>query len=191
MKNFIEKIKDFLYDATDYVLILVIVVGVVAVIGWRLDILFAKDMDIPSEENKVVITNQDSDKKDENKGMEKDTAATNPDESNKNENSIDDKSQNQQDTTSTESNDNSNNKTTNENVKDTQADAEELITVKIPSGSLPPTIANILLEKGLIENKMEFLIKAQELKLDTKLKSGEFKIKKGIELEELIKLLAK
>lgn len=186
MKNFIEKIKDFLYDAIDYVLILVIVVGVVVVIGWRLDILFAKDMDMPSEENKVVITNNDSNKKYENKDkdIEKDLADNNSNELDKDKNNVDDKSQNSQDTNKEPNN-------SNETKENTQTDTEQIIVVKIPSGSLPPTIANILLEKGLIENKMDFLIKAQELKLDTRLKSGEFKIKKGIELEELIKLLAK
>ncbi len=183
MKNFVEKIKDFLYDATDYVLILVIIVGVAAVIGWRLDILFAKDMDKPgSDHDKSPITDVAIDNKDNN-GTEKDNT-----DSNTNEN-INDETDNKVDE-NIDNNSGNSNADGNANT-DVKTDTEEIITIKIPNGSLPPTIANILLEKGLIENKMEFLMKSQELKLDTRLKSGEYNIKKGTSLEELIRTLAK
>lgn len=185
MKNFVEKIKDFLYDATDYLLILVIIVGVVAVIGWRLDILFAKDMDKPDgDHNKPPITSIASDEKDNDRDIEK-----GDDENIENDDKVDniDEDENKDNT----GNENDQNADKNDEDKDSEPITEEIVIVKIPSGSFPPAIANILLEKGLIENKMDFLIKSQELKLDTKLKSGEFKIKKGIGLEELIKTLAK
>lgn len=188
MKNFVEKIKDFLYDATDYVLILVIIVGVVAVIGWRLDILFAKDMDKPDGEhnNKAPITDVVSNEKDNNKDTEKDNTDDVSDEDGSN-SATDDEDDQKIDNGDTQSNNNDG----NDKTTDSKPNTEEIITVKIPSGSFPPAIANILLDKGLIDNKMDFLIKSQELKLDTKLKSGEFQIKKGISLEELIRILAK
>lgn len=183
MTNFIEKIKDFLYDAIDYVLILVIVIGVAAIIGWRLDILFAKDMDKHSAEDEpnnkpdIVLTDKKQDISKDNSNNEDSTEVVNED--------------NNQDTTENHETDADNTDSENPSNENNPTTSDEIITVKIPSGTLPPTIANILLEKGLIDNKMDFLIKSQELKLDTKLKSGEFQIKKGISLEELIKLLAK
>ncbi len=188
MKNFVEKIKDFLYDATDYVLILVIIVGVAAIIGWRLDILFAKDMDKTGSDNdKAPITDVATDNKDNNNTEKDNTEKDNTD--NKSNENINDITDNKVDE-NTDNNSSNSNADGNVNT-DVKTDTEEIITVKIPNGSLPPTIANILLEKGLIENKMEFLIKSQELKLDTKLKSGEYNIKKGTSLEELIRTLAK
>lgn len=187
MTNFIEKIKDFLYDAIDYVLILVIIVGVAAIIGWRLDILFAKDMDKhDTDYDKTPITDIVENNKDNDNfnDTEKDNTDDNSNQEtdNSNDNEIDENLDN----------DDPNNDNGDKNTDtDVETNTDEIITVKIPSGSLPPTIANILLEKGLIENKMEFLIKSQELKLDTKLKSGEFKINKNISLEDLIKTLAK
>lgn len=43
MKKFNEGLKDFLYDATDYILMGVIIVAVIGIIGWRLDVLFEND----------------------------------------------------------------------------------------------------------------------------------------------------
>ncbi|WIV13855.1 hypothetical protein [Proteiniborus sp. MB09-C3] len=187
MKNFVEKMKDFLYDATDYVLILVIIVGVVAVIGWRLDILFAKDMDKSvADHDKAPIT--DAPSNNDNNHNDDENAAKNDTDDNDSEDSVDNSSE-------AKDNQESNNNGSESDNKDENTDAEtntdEIITFKIPSGSFPPAIANILLEKGLIDNKMDFLIKSQELKLDTKLKSGEFNIKKGTSLEEIIRILAK
>lgn len=194
MRNFTEKIKDFLYDATDYVLILVIIVGVAVIIGWRLDILFAKDMDKHDIDNdKTTITNIVDNDKDSHNDKEKDNIddSTNNDIEDNNVD-IDNNNNNNIDTNDNEVDEGNNDSISdNDTIIDTNPNTEEIITLKIPSGSLPPTIANILLEKGLIDNKMDFLIKSQELKLDTKLKSGEFKIKKGTSLEELIKTLAK
>lgn len=195
MRNFTEKLKDFLYDATDYVLILVIIVGVAVIIGWRLDILFAKDMDKHDIDNdKTTITNIVDNDKDSHNDKEKDNIddSTNNDIEDNNVDIDNNNNNNNIDTNDNEVDEGNNDSISdNDTIIDTNPNTEEIITLKIPSGSLPPTIANILLEKGLIDNKMDFLIKSQELKLDTKLKSGEFKIKKGTSLEELIKTLAK
>ncbi|SCG82956.1 hypothetical protein DW1_1385 [Proteiniborus sp. DW1] len=191
MKNFVEKIKDFLYDATDYLLILVIIVGVVAVIGWRLDILFAKDMDKTDEaHDKPPIVNVTSDKKDNDTDSDKKDNDITDNNDNMDSNDKEDNI-NQDETRDNTDNENDQNTDNNDEDIDSKPDTDEIVIFKIPSGSFPPAIANILLEKGLIDNKMDFLIKSQELKLDTKLKSGEFKIKKGTDLEELIKILAK
>lgn len=184
LKKVVERIKDFLYDAMDYLLILVIVVVVAGVIGWRLDILFAKDMDKSlasytetneddSNRNIKPVENHESDDEDENQ---------NSDENNNTEN--DNEEQNEQ---TSDSNENNNNQQSNNEESKT----DRYITVKIPSGSLPPTIANILVDRGVIKDKWEFLRKSQEMKLDTKLKSGDFEIKENSSVEDVIRLLAK
>lgn len=185
MKNFVEKIKDFLYDATDYLLILVIIVGVAVVIGWRLDILFAKDMDnLDTANEKPPITDiVEKENNDDKENISDDDIENN--------NTDVDTDSGHNDTEQIDNNNDNNEDIDAEPNTDTEPKEKEIVTVKVPSGSLPPTIANLLLEKGLIDNKMDFLIRSQELGLDTKLKSGEFNIEKGIALDELIKILAK
>ena len=58
MKRFFDWLKDFVYDSTDYIIMLLIIVSVVFVIGWRLDVLFADDAtDIPSK-NIIIADNK-------------------------------------------------------------------------------------------------------------------------------------
>jgi len=173
LKKFIEAIKDFLYDAVDYLLMFAIVLVVAGVIGWRLDILFAKDMDktpISQEETEIKDTYEEAteDIKDNTENTDDEVAS-------------DDES-----TTSSEEN-----KPSEDSEKPTDQPSNEIITVKIPDGSLAHSIANILYDKGLISSKSDFLKTSQELKLDTKLKPGEFKISQGSSLETVIKTIAK
>lgn len=76
------------------------------------------------------------------------------------------------------------NKTQDENI-------DETIKIDIPADSLPSDIGNILASNGLINSKKEFVQKAMELNLDTKLKSGKFEIAKSSSLEEIINTLTK
>ena len=60
MKNFLEGIKDMLYDSIDYIIMIGIIGIVVLVIGWRLDLLFAKDaLDVPPKNDVVIEDNED------------------------------------------------------------------------------------------------------------------------------------
>ncbi|MDF2677907.1 MAG: hypothetical protein K0Q97_2241, partial [Bacillota bacterium] len=45
MKKIINAIKDFLYNITDYGLIITVVVIMIAVLAWRFDILFNKGIE--------------------------------------------------------------------------------------------------------------------------------------------------
>lgn len=67
----------------------------------------------------------------------------------------------------------------------------EQILVEVPSGTSAQGIADILLSRGLIENKEEFIQKAIELGLDTQLKSGEFLIDNNATLEEILKIISR
>ncbi|MBC7088317.1 MAG: hypothetical protein H5T96_07600 [Tissierellales bacterium] len=148
----IDKLKDFLYDSIDYIIMLSIVVIVVLVIGWRLDILFASN-DI--SDNQYVEINEPI------KNIE------NP--------------------TSDNIND-SNNGEIPENT-DTQEIVE--ININIPDGSLPYDIGKILQENGLVESSNDFVKKAVELGLDTKLKSGKFSLNTSQSIEEIVYIISK
>lgn len=65
MKKFLDAIKDFLYDSVDYIIMIGIIGLVIFIIGWRLDLLFAKDAeDIISNENITIKIEQEKDSPD-------------------------------------------------------------------------------------------------------------------------------
>ena len=64
MKKFLDAIKDFLYDSVDYIIMIGIIGLVIFIIGWRLDLLFAKDAeDIISNEN-ITMSNEEEESPD-------------------------------------------------------------------------------------------------------------------------------
>lgn len=165
MKKFFEGLKDILYDGIDYIMMIIVILIVALVINWRLGGLFAKDAtDTLSEKPSSTIGSEDINSKDE-----------------KEDNNIDnDSSKNQEDDENREQQD-----------EISEKEPTEIIKVTIPAGSLPAEIGDILVSKGLVHDKNEFVEKAVELNMETKLKSGEFEIEKNSSLEEIIKVLAK
>jgi len=63
--------------------------------------------------------------------------------------------------------------------------------VEIPSGSSTDKIAQIVYDKGLISSTKDFVNRAVELKVDTKLKAGTFTIPAGSDLDAILKILSK
>jgi len=161
----IDRIRDFFYDSVDYIFMLVIIVVVVGVIGWRLDILFAKDAMDMSGQNEVVIDNSNRDNEDPIVVVDDPTVVT----------------EDPQSPTPTPP------PTTNPPV----TSSGEVVKVIIPEGSLPNKIGLILQEKGLVSSSRDFISKAVELHLDTKLKSGTFDIQKGLSLEAVVKIISR
>ena len=192
MKKVFEGIRDLLYDYIDTILVIGIVVLVSGTIMWRLDILFASDLEnetlepievISEEKEDVSENNSDNDDKNEKMDTEEnDNENGKKDTSDENEVDSEEKEDTPKDDTA--SNDNN-----DEDKKEPQE--VETFTVEIPSGSLGPTIGDILIKKGLIDDKWEFLRRAQELGLDTKLKSGTFKIKSDSSLDIIIKTISR
>ena len=164
LKTFIEKLKDFLYDSIDYVIIVAIIAGVVFIIGWRLDILFAKDtLDIPAPP--IVIDDSDTDEGE-------DIVDAGPD-------------------LPPDDNQEPSDEPIVDNPNPIEPDtAPTAITINIPNGTLPSGIGSILEANGLISSKNDFVIQAQSMGLDRKLRSGTFKILSNSTLEEIIKIIA-
>ncbi len=178
MKNFIEGIKDILYDSIDYIIMIGIIGIVVFIIGWRLDLLFAKDaLDIPSKDNIVIENNEEK---------QPDSIRDNPDQA------VEESSEETQDDEPKDNNEDNvivENSPQDSNDGVVESTEGKIVKITIPPGSLPSKIGSILESNGLV-SKTEFVQKAQELKLDTKLKSGSFEIKTGSSAEDIVKLIA-
>ena len=189
MKKIINWFKDLIYNFTDYAIILCVIVGVAVILIWRFNVLF--DLKIEKDTIKPVTPpieisdneNDDTDKDNDESTNNTDNTDNNTD-SNTPDNNQDD--QNNQ----TDNSDNNNDDETNNNDSTNVATGTE-ITFNIPAGTFPSKIGDILLANGLIEDKQVFLTRCVELQLDTKLKPGDFTIKKGTSLDEIIKTLAK
>jgi len=67
----------------------------------------------------------------------------------------------------------------------------EQVLVEIPSGTSAQGIADILISRGLIDSKDEFIQIAIELGLDTQLKSGDFLIESTATIEEILKIISR
>ncbi|NLV87800.1 MAG: endolytic transglycosylase MltG [Tissierellia bacterium] len=175
MRRITEWIKDFLYDSIDYIIMIGIIGAVAIIIGWRLDLLFAKEAaELPPSDEIVVESPRDN--RDDYVNPEEDDnldLANSDDNIDNNDENIDE-----------------NDQVIDENIDENQGQAVE-ITVVIPPGSLPSKIASILEEHKLISSRAEFVQKTQEMKLDTKLKSGTFKIMSNSSLEEIIRIITK
>lgn len=162
MKKIINVIRDFLYTITDYGLILTVVVIMVAVLAWRFDILFNRD-------------------------IEKETIASIP-YTIKTEDTIIDNPTNSDDSSEIPELSEKN----PDGTPEIPAKENDLVAIiEIPSGSFPSKIGEILLDSKLISDKNEFLNKSVEMGLDTKLQSGIFEISVGTNLDDIIKILAK
>lgn len=186
MKKLIEKIKDILYDTFDYVIMLGIVVAVVAIIGWRLDVLFASDAkDIPGSEIHTVVDS----------GNSEEDPLGNP------ENPDEEENQGEEVVEVEEPDD-------SQEVEETEAPivpplveepietpvgqpSGEIVKIEIPAGSYPGKIGSILVDAGVIDNSKNFIAKAVELGKETKLKSGTYNIAKGSSYEDVIAILSK
>jgi cell division protein YceG involved in septum cleavage len=64
------------------------------------------------------------------------------------------------------------------------------VKVNIPQGSSGQTIASILQDQGLIADKQAFIQKSMEMKLDRYLLPGTYTLNKGMDLEEIVKIIA-
>ncbi len=185
MKKIINWFKDIMYNFTDYAIILCVIAAVAAILIWRFDILFdlKVDKDVVNTDPPIEITdNTDTDSKDDN-------TTDNNDGNNSTDNS-DNTDTDKDNTTDDKDNSNNTNDQTSNSGSNNTANGTE-IKFNIPAGSFPSKIADVLIANGLIDDKQVFLTRCVELGLDTKLKSGDFTIKKGTSLDDIIKTIAK
>ena len=205
-----DKTKDLFYNAIDYLVMLVIIIGVVIILGWKFEMLFNKSA---TDDNEIVENNTEEDvKPTENDTVTKDisevdkidkeqsentenpnetevTTDENTDTENTDENGTTETEQpTETETTDTETTEN---ETTVETDTKPAENAGGEVTINIPAGTLPGATGQILADNGIVESSEAFVKKAVELGLDRKLKSGEFKLTKGMSLDAVVKAIAK
>lgn len=205
-----DKTKDLFYNAIDYLVMLVIIIGVVIILGWKFEMLFNKSA---TDDNEIVENNTEEDVKPtesdtvtkdisevdkidkeqsentENPNETEVTTDENTDAENTDENGTTETEQpTETETTETETTEN---ETTVETDTKPAENAGGEVTINIPAGTLPGATGQILADNGIVESSEAFVKKAVELGLDRKLKSGEFKLTKGMSLDAVVKAIAK
>lgn len=208
-----DKTKDLFYNANDYLVMLVIIIGVVIILGWKFEMLFNKSA---TDDNEIVENNTEEDvKPTENDTVTKDISEVDKIDKEQSENTENTENTNETEVTTDENTDTENtdeNGTTEteqptetettetettENETTAQTDTKPAenaggeVTINIPAGTLPGATGQILADNGIVESSEAFVKKAVELGLDRKLKSGEFKLTKGMSLDAVVKAIAK
>ena len=202
-----DKTKDLFYNAIDYLVMLVIIIGVVIILGWKFEMLFNKSA---TDDNEIVENNTEEDvKPTESDTVTKDISEVDKIDKEQSENT---ENPNETEVTTDENTDIEENGTTEteqptetettdtettENETTAQTDTKPAentggeVTINIPAGTLPGATGQILADNGIVESSEAFVKKAVELGLDRKLKSGEFKLTKGMSLDAVVKAIAK
>lgn len=208
-----DKTKDLFYNAIDYLVMLVIIIGVVIILGWKFEMLFNKSA---TDDNEIVENNTEEDvKPTEDDTVTKDISEVDKIDKEQSENTENPENPNETEVTTDENTDTENtdengateteqptetettdtetteNETTVETDTKPAENAGGEVTINIPAGTLPGATGQILADNGIVESSEAFVKKAVELGLDRKLKSGEFKLTKGMSLDAVVKAIAK
>lgn len=208
-----DKTKDLFYNAIDYLVMLVIIIGVVIILGWKFEMLFNKSA---TDDNEIVENNTEEDvKPTESDTVTKDISEVDKIDKEQSENTENTENPNETEVTTDENTDTENtdengtteteqptetettDTETTENETTAQTDIKPAenaggeVTINIPAGTLPGATGQILADNGIVESSEAFVKKAVELGLDRKLKSGEFKLTKGMSLDAVVKAIAK
>lgn len=163
-----ERIRDFLFDISDLLISLLIIAAIFMVISWKLNESIPIDTSLALQTVETPAPAQDS------------QADATPSET-----ASDDLSEPDQ---STDASDADKPIVIQPTLPKTVTGKE--ITVKIPEGSPGVAIGKILKDNGLITDVNTFIKKVDEMSLGPKLRSGTFKLKTGMDLEAIIKIIA-
>lgn len=178
-----EKIKDLLYDLSDVVLSIIIVVLIFGVVSWKIsDVMKVPGVSVAQGENTYAsVTDEVAN---DNK-IEIITVDTSDDT---------DAEINASDTSGTDES------ATNDSTTDTSSDSSDAkpvpvkktftISIEIPSGTTGFGISKILKSNGLISDTNEFLQLATKLELVNKMRSGTYQFSSDMTMEQMIKKLA-
>ncbi len=75
---------------------------------------------------------------------------------------------------------------TAETSPEAQGEAKKQVQITIKSGATSESIAQLLLDGELIDNKQDFLARLKELKKESKVQIGTFNITKGSSVDQII-----
>lgn len=175
-----NKLRDVIYNVSDVILAIIIITLIVGIIGWKIKAIsdypeYAASLPSNSDGSNNPIDNPPDSEDPSDIGSGEETPDTQ---------TPDTQTPPQSETPSQNDEPNNQNPSTNDPVT-----VPQVVTIKIPDGSIGSSIAKILLENNLIKSSSEFLNRATERKLDSKLRSGTFKIPSSATLDEVINIL--
>lgn len=178
-----ERLKDVLYEISDVILALVIILLMTTVITWKI----TNSLTYPTE---TIAASSESSALSENT---ENSSVSSPEESTPT-------STEEISTEDTHVNENASEEPpkVEENVQivpeETTDEPEEtqptVVTIEIPNGSPGIRIAKILKNNDLIDDTSKFIARVESLNMGPKLKSGTFNIKTGTSLDDIIYIIA-
>ncbi|WP_198153201.1 MltG/YceG/YrrL family protein [Thermotalea metallivorans] len=174
-----EKIKDFFYESSDILLAFIIILVMSTVITWKVSdsLAFSKEKDT---DNYAVAENQET-LEDSQQAQDTSPQAF-PENTDPSASVGSDQGSSAAPVVSERSPD-------SQAVVAAVAPQPSIVRIDIPSGASGTGIASILKQKGLIDNTAKFIARVQELKMESKLKSGTFSIPAGTSLDEIIYII--
>ncbi|SHJ06248.1 hypothetical protein SAMN02745975_01213 [Geosporobacter subterraneus DSM 17957] len=184
-----EKLKDLLYETSDILLALVIILFMSTVITWKVTDSLAYTREkgsIFTEIEQQSGEDQSTKGKDVPDNQEIIAISSTPEESGQTTvEDTQDASPPEQNAPQTQPAPGPEQTTPSKPAPATSA----VIRVEIPSGASGAGIAKILKDKGLIDNTAKFVARVEELKLASKLKSDTFDIPSGTPLDDIIYII--
>lgn len=186
----VEKIKDLLYDLTDFVLVIIIVAIMFSVLSLKItDSLSINVLNVFHKDNNTesVVINDSNNTIDNKENLEdiaikpeNNDSITNDEISENNEiNMTEDENTSVDETANVD--DDTNIPNSSENTQ---------IIINIESGSTGYKIAKILKDNNLIEDTSVFISRVEELNLGAKLRSGSFTLNTSQSLDDMIYIIA-
>lgn len=174
-----DRFKDILYDLSDTLITLVIIVLIIGTVSWKISDSMTYSNALAKAQPPEISLGEEP----ENDLPEGEA----PSESNKPDNS----SSEVQPSVNTlpAGGSTTNTSGTQPPASGTSAPSGEKMTIDIKSGSTGYAIAKLLVEKGLVKDTQSFIQRVEALKLGSKLKAGTFEVTSGMPLDELIKVI--
>lgn len=180
VNNMFEKLKDLLYETSDLLLGLVILLIMTSVITWQVTDSLALNTRNSATIQEIEKTNEMLPGKTAPAQPVLDTLGDNLEEEKSK--VVDEVVVNDQTSTPILN--------TKPVATTPSSDSPVIIKIEVAAGTTGSGIANILKNNGLIDNSKDFLARLEELKLAPKLKSGTYEIKSGTSLNDIIYILS-
>lgn len=177
----LERLKNLIYDCSDFLLALLIIVIMVGTITWKLSDIITVPLAHDSSSSIVENEADDSIIVEENSGDYSSEEYPNTEE---NVNQPLDQDPQIDNVSDNEVSDNA-----VIEIDPVESSNSKDIVVDIPKGTAGTGIAKILQEKGLIDSSSDFINRVEELELAPKLRFGEFTIKSNSSIDDIIYII--
>lgn len=179
-----EKLKDILYDKNDLLVALIILLVAGIIITTRINVIMNYPQTLTAEKHGNIL---------ESDLMNKDDEQTSSNENDENSGGIIQGAPNTNPADSDKAGEGDSGKKDDSDKPNSSAgsNAPAPYSVYIPYGSTPTSIAQTLVDCGLIENKSDFISAVTAAGADSKLKAGTFTIPADSTPEQIVQIIAK